>query len=509
MHLLLTSTALISFVTAFSPTTVSTIAFRNQHQYQQQHQPLYASSSEEVEEDATDEAISDELAKLIGKRASISSSSSSSTSKDDNTSASAESLYENKSGMDIFDMPELSFKRDTSNDGDEDGAGSGGAGSVTGKNNKEEEVIDYQADYEDENEFHVPNRIGFDTAAWGDMDAGFKAGKKLKKKEIRRGKFLVSDLKQTYKKLMDAGITLAITSEHYGLAARKSSLSSEEILARFTVASKPLLASTMTNPYRSFRKGTGIRLTRLSILQAIEASAERLGVSSIDLYQVPSRTLLLPNVIVDALNTALDQNLIQYVGVSNLSKDSMTRFTKKLTRRGDGEHSLTSNRFEFSLINRKAHKSGLIGACKFLGVVPLAANPLGDGLASGVYTAANPTGGEVVTGKKPPFDFETLEKWSALHNALGVVGVKVKKRMEKENNELKGRRSRYGGNEINSEFSPSQIAINYVVAKGCVPIPSIKNSIEADELIGCLGWGLTDDEIRILDNAADMCDQGL
>jgi len=264
----------------------------------------------------------------------------------------------------------------------------------------------------------------------------------------------------------------------------------------------------MTNPYKSFRKGTGIRLTRLSILQAIEASAERLGVSSIDLYQVPSRTALLPNVITDALNMALDQNLIQYVGVTNLSKDSMTRFTNKLTRRGDGEHSLTSNRFEFSLINRKAHKSGLIAACKALGVVPVAANPLGDGLASGVYTAANPSGGDVVTGK-PMFDFETLEKWSALHNALGVVGEKVKKRMERENNELKGRRSRYGGNAINTDFSPSQIAINYVVAKGCVPIPSIKNPKEADELIGCLGWGLTDDEVRMLDNAADMCDQGL
>jgi len=402
-------------------------------------------------------------------------------------------------------MPELSFQRDTSNDGDSEDV----AGSVGGSTKeKEEEVIDYQADYEDENEFHVPNRIGFDTAAWGDVDKGFKGGKKLKKKEIRRGKFLVSDLKQTYKKLMAAGITFAITSEHYGLSSRKASLSSEEILARFTDDSKPLLASTMTNPYKSFRKGTGIRLTRLSILQAIEASAERLGVSSIDLYQVPSRTALLPNVITDALNTALDQNLIQYVGVTNLSKDSMTRFTNKLTRRGDGEHSLTSNRFEFSLINRKAHKSGLIAACKLLGVVPLAANPLGDGLASGVYTAANPSGGDVVSGK-PRFDFETLEKWSALHNALGAVGEKVKKRMEKENSELKGRRSRYGGNAINTDFSPSQIAINYVVAKGCVPIPSIKNPKEADELIGCLGWGLTDDEVRMLDNAADMCDQGL
>jgi diketogulonate reductase-like aldo/keto reductase len=54
----------------------------------------------------------------------------------------------------------------------------------------------------------------------------------------------------------------------------------------------------------------------------------------------------------------------------------------------------------------------------------------------------------------------------------------------------------------------TQIAINYVVAKGCVPVPTINNPREADELIACLGWDLTDEEVKMLDNAADMSDKG-
>jgi len=42
--------------------------------------------------------------------------------------------------------------------------------------------IDYMADYEDENELHIPNRIGFATDSWGDESKGFvpKTKKKIK-----------------------------------------------------------------------------------------------------------------------------------------------------------------------------------------------------------------------------------------------------------------------------------------------------------------------------------------
>ena len=54
--------------------------------------------------------------------------------------------------------------------------------------------FDYQSDYDDENDFHIPNRMGFGTGAWGEPKLGFKEGKKLKKKEIKTGRYLAGDL---------------------------------------------------------------------------------------------------------------------------------------------------------------------------------------------------------------------------------------------------------------------------------------------------------------------------
>jgi aryl-alcohol dehydrogenase-like predicted oxidoreductase len=178
-------------------------------------------------------------------------------------------------------------------------------------------------------------------------------------------------------------------------------------------------------------------------LKAIEASGDRLGTSAMDLYQVPSNMFYIgaPGTVAKALCAAMDQGLINNIGVKNMSKGNMKRFNNKLYKIGG--YSITSNQFEFSLVNRKAWKSGLIAACKRMGIIPMASNPLGNGLASGVYTSTNPTGGEV-SGKQP-FDFKTLEKYTTLHDMMLTVQQKVQKRLEKENSALKDRSKRYSG----------------------------------------------------------------
>lgn len=56
------------------------------------------------------------------------------------------------------------------------------------------EFIDYDDRSWDENEFHIPNRIGFTTADWANTDKGFVNGK-LKKADRKMGKFNKADLK--------------------------------------------------------------------------------------------------------------------------------------------------------------------------------------------------------------------------------------------------------------------------------------------------------------------------
>ncbi len=58
---------------------------------------------------------------------------------------------------------------------------------------------------------------------------------------------------------------------------------------------------------------------------------------------------------------------------------------------------------------------------------------------------------------------------------------------------------------INTGISTTQIAIAYVRAKGAVPLLSITNSRAANELLGCLGWDLTEEEVDQLDKACQSC----
>ena len=59
--------------------------------------------------------------------------------------------------------------------------------------------------------------------------------------------------------------------------------------------------------------------------------------------------------------------------------------------------------------------------------------------------------------------------------------------------------------KINTDITTTQVAINYVIAKGGVPLPEINTPKQADELLGCLGWSLTDEEVDMLDSAAALC----
>ena len=58
---------------------------------------------------------------------------------------------------------------------------------------------------------------------------------------------------------------------------------------------------------------------------------------------------------------------------------------------------------------------------------------------------------------------------------------------------------------INTDITTGQIALNYIVAKGGVPLVEVNNPKQCEEVIGCMGWRLEDDEVTMLEAAADLC----
>jgi len=54
------------------------------------------------------------------------------------------------------------------------------------------------------------------------------------------------------------------------------------------------------------------------------------------------------------------------------------------------------------------------------------------------------------------------------------------------------------GNEHDGKTT-AQVAINWVIQKGALPIPGAKNARQAGQNLGAVGWQLTHDEMLLLE----------
>jgi diketogulonate reductase-like aldo/keto reductase len=51
--------------------------------------------------------------------------------------------------------------------------------------------------------------------------------------------------------------------------------------------------------------------------------------------------------------------------------------------------------------------------------------------------------------------------------------------------------------------TPAQVALNWTICKGTLPIPGAKNAKQASQNAGALGWRLSPDQIAVLDRVSD------
>jgi aryl-alcohol dehydrogenase-like predicted oxidoreductase len=63
-------------------------------------------------------------------------------------------------------------------------------------------------------------------------------------------------------------------------------------------------------------------------------------------------------------------------------------------------------------------------------------------------------------------------------------------------------------NQIGGEHggkTAAQVALNWTICKGAVPIPGAKTIRQFDQNMGAIGWRLSDQEISELDEMSDRC----
>lgn len=127
---------------------------------------------------------------------------------------------------------------------------------------------------------------------------------------------------------------------------------------------------------------------------------------------------------------------------------------------------------QFSLISRYPLDNGLLETAKSLGVTSIAYSPLGLGLLTGKYNSRN-----IPSGPRGIIFRRVLPTMGPLLATLREIADARGKTM-------------------------SQVALNWCVCKGTVPIVGVKTLDQARENLGALGWRLTEGEVEGLDVAA-------
>jgi aryl-alcohol dehydrogenase-like predicted oxidoreductase len=292
--------------------------------------------------------------------------------------------------------------------------------------------------------------LGIGTWAWGDrLIWGYGNGYKD------------TDLKSVFDYCLEAGIQFFDTAEVYGQGQ------SEKFLGSFLKdTEKPVRIATKFMPYPW-------RLGKRSLLRAINGSLKRLGQTQVDLYQMhfPMPPLTIETWM-EGMAEACLAGLTRAVGVSNFDRSQMQQAYETLTKLGVP---LASNQVEFNLLNRKAEKSGLLQQCQELGIKVIAYSPLGMGALSGKYTPDNPPKGM----RASRFGRKTLQNMQPLLSLINRIGAD------------------------HAGKTPSQVALNWIICKGAIPIPGAKSLLQVEQNLGALGWRLTEEEISRLDETSD------
>ncbi|GAB4213305.1 MAG: aldo/keto reductase [Synechococcales cyanobacterium] len=263
-----------------------------------------------------------------------------------------------------------------------------------------------------------------------------------------------TDLADAFAVSRDLGITFFDTAEVYGFGH------SESLLGQFSCPYRQnvqLATKIMPFPWR---------LGAQAVRSTLQASLKRLAVPACDLYQIhwplPPMSI---EVWMEWLAPLVQSGLTRAVGVSNYSASQMRRAHQALAQYGIP---LACNQVQYSLLHRDPETNGVLDTCRELGITLIAYSPLGMGLLTGKYDTEH-----LPTGPRRLQAAQTLQTLQPLLRLLRELAQSYSK-------------------------TPSQIALNWLLCQGVVPIPGAKNAAQAQDNGGSLGWRLSATDVERL-----------
>lgn len=280
-----------------------------------------------------------------------------------------------------------------------------------------------------------------------------------------------TELQQTFNLAVDNGINLFDTADSYGTGRLNGQ--SEKLLGKFI------------REYQGQKRGQNEiviatkfaaypwRLTPGQFVNACKASLDRMQIEQIGIGQLHWSTAnyapLQELALWDGLVAMYEKGLVQAVGVSNYGPKQLIKIYEYLKDRGVP---LCSAQVQFSLLSMGKDQLEIKNICDSLGIRLIAYSPLGLGMLTGKYTPS-----KLPRGPRAFLFRQILPGLEPLLSSLREIAQKRRKTVP-------------------------QVAINWCICMGAIPIPGVKTIKQAEENLGALGWQLSSGELLQLENAA-------
>jgi len=274
-----------------------------------------------------------------------------------------------------------------------------------------------------------------------------------------------------FRKAIEAGINFFDTADMYSVGV--SEQITGKALREFARMEEVVLA---TKVFNKMGEGPNMRgLSRKHIQQGCEASLRRLGVETIDLYQIHRFDPHTPwEEVLSALDLLVRQGKVRYIGASSMAAWQFAQALSLSERNGYARFVSMQN--HYNLIYREEERE-MIPLCRQEGIAIIPWSPLARGLLCGT--------------RKGVDDHSSTPRAASDKYAWNLYGQPSDEEVIRACREVAGARG----------ISPAQVALAWLLSKPYVTAPIIGTTKlkHLDDAIAALDLELSEEEIQKLE----------
>jgi aryl-alcohol dehydrogenase-like predicted oxidoreductase len=275
---------------------------------------------------------------------------------------------------------------------------------------------------------------------------------------------------RTIHRALELGVTLLDTADMYG------PFTNEKLVGRAVSewgGERPLIATKFGNVRGENGERLGIRGDAEYVRTACEASLQRLGMDTIDLYYQHRVDPEVPiEETVGAMAELVQEGKVRYLGLSEAGAETI--------RKAVAVHPISALQSEYSLWERSI-EAEILPTIRELGIGFVAYSPLGRGFLTGkIRSVEDLEEGDSRRVRFPRFERENLEANLALVEKVEAVAER-------------------------HDATSGQVALAWLLSRGddVVPIPGTKRVERLEENLGALDVALSDEDLTELGALAD------